>query len=113
MKNQISTFVHQVYFWQKNVGSETDFAQLVIGLKTLQKIEVIIGFHIGMPALSQDPDIDCSYSVSLLVCFNSAEDEKLYQVHPVHMKFMEDCGHLFNKVRVYDSLQVPLGSLSL
>lgn len=111
MKNAISSFVHQVYFWQKNVGSKTDLAQLTIGLRTLQKIDVITGFHIGTPAPSQDPDIDCSYSVSLLVCFNNAEDEKLYQAHPIHLKFMEDCGHLFNRVRVYDSLQAPLGSL--
>ena len=106
MKNEISTFVHQVYFWQKDAQSKTELAQLIAGLKSLQKIEVIKGFHIGTPAVSQDPDIDSSFSVSLLVCFDNANDERLYQTHPIHLKFMEDCGHLFSKVKVYDSLQV-------
>ncbi len=112
MKNEISTFIHQVYFWQKDAESKTDLARLILGLKTLQKIEVIKGFHIGTPAQSQDSDIDRSYSVSLLVSFDDAKDEKLYQAHPIHMKFVEDCGHLFSKVKVYDSLQVPFGPLN-
>lgn len=106
MKNEISNFVHQVYFWQRNVGSEIELTLLILGLKTLQEIEVITGIHIGFPASSQDTNIDRSYSVSLMVSFNNAKDEQLYQMHPIHLKFMEDCGHLFNKVMVYDSLQV-------
>jgi len=34
------------------------------------------------------------------------EEEEVYQKHPIHLKFVEDYSHLWEKVIVYDSVQV-------
>lgn len=41
---------------------------------------------------------------SLLMFFASVEDQKRYQDHPLHLKFVEDCAHLWRKVVVYDAV---------
>ena len=97
-------FVHHVYFWLKNKESKEDRAALIKGLQALSKIDYIKLFHIGQPADTNREVIDTSYSVSWLLFFNSKEEEERYQKDPVHLKFVEDCKHLWSKVVVYDSV---------
>lgn len=102
----ISKLVHHVYFWLKNPNSKEDLAQLIHGANTLTSIETIKGFHLAVPAATEDRNvIDNSYQVSWLAFFDSEADEQIYQVHPTHLKFIEDYGHLWSRVVVYDSLQ--------
>lgn len=103
-KKKKSMFVHHVYFWLKNEGSAEDRKKLLEGLKTLKAIDVIRTFHIGKPANTNREVIDTSYAFSLLMIFDSAEDEATYQVHPIHKKFIENHAHLWSKVIVYDSI---------
>jgi len=106
MSGTISNLSHHVYFWLKNPESKDDLAQLIRGVKTLTSIEPIKGFHIAVPAATEDRNvIDNSYQVSWLAFFDSEADEQIYQVHPTHLKFIEEYGHLWSKVVVYDSLQ--------
>ena len=106
MSGIISTLSHHVYFWLKNPGSKEDQAKLISGVKTLTNIETIKGSHVATPAATEDRNvIDNSYSVSWLAFFDSEADEQIYQTHPIHLKFIEDCEHLWSKVVVYDSLQ--------
>ncbi|USQ97525.1 Dabb family protein [Caulobacter sp. RL271] len=99
------TLIHHVFFWLKNAGSRADRDQLIAGLKPLRGIEVIQQLHIGVPASTEKRDVvDNSYDVSELMVFKSVEDQKLYQDHPLHLKFVKDCGHLWAKVVVYDSI---------
>ena len=101
------TLIHHVFFWLKNPGSAADRDRLVAGLKTLKAIEVVRDLHIGLPAPVEKRDVvDGSYDVSELMIFGSVEDERIYQHHPVHQAFIRDCGHLWQKVVVYDSLDV-------
>src|SRR5687768_3187566 len=97
-------FVHHVYFWLKNAGSKEDQARLLIGLQTLKKIETIKMSHIGVPADTNRDVIDTSYQMSLLLVFDNRKDQDVYQNHPVHLKFVEDCSNLWKKVIVYDSV---------
>jgi hypothetical protein len=99
--------VHHVFFWLKNPDSKEDLNKLIEGLKTLRKIETIKKYHIGVPASTEKRDVvDNSYAVSELMFFDDVEGQNVYQVHPLHKKFIEDCSHLWEKVIVYDSLDV-------
>jgi hypothetical protein len=101
-----SMFVHHVYFWLKNPGSQEDKAKLVEGLQKLTAVETIETFHIGQPADTDREVIDRSYAVSWLLVFRNKADQDVYQVHPLHLKFVEECAHLWEKVIVYDSVDI-------
>lgn len=96
-------FVHHVYFWLKRPGNEADRAKLVEGLEKLSKVKTIKMAHIGFPADTNRPVIERSYAVSWLCFFKNGVDQASYQVDPIHLKFVEDYSHLWEKVIVYDS----------
>ena len=99
--------VHHVFFWLKNPGSKEDLNKLLEGLKTLKKIETVKKIHIGVPASTEQREvIDSSYSASELLFFDDLAGQKKYQDHPVHLKFIENCSHLWDKVVVYDSVDM-------
>ena len=99
-------FVHHVYFWLKNPDSKEDKAKLIDGLRKLSKVKTIKSFHIGQPAATNRDVIDRSYSVSWLLFFDSAADQDSYQIDPIHLKFVEECSSVWNKVVVYDSIDI-------
>lgn len=97
--------IHHVFFWLKTPGSKTDRDTLIAGLKTLKAIDIVQQLHIGVPASTERREVvDNSYDVSELMFFNSVADQKLYQDHPLHLKFVKDCSPLWAKVVVYDSI---------
>jgi hypothetical protein len=97
-------FVHHVYFWLQNPGSADDLKALTEGLRSLTSIQTIASFHIGKPAGTNRDVIETSYSLSWLILFRNAADQESYQTDPVHLKFVENCKHLWSKVVVYDSI---------
>lgn len=97
-------FVHHVYFWLNNPESADDLKKLLEGLNKLSKVKTIKMFHIGKPAGTNRDVIDSSYAVSWLLLFNSREDQDSYQTDPIHLKFIDECKHLWKKVVVYDSI---------
>ena len=104
--NDNSTFIHHVYFWLKNPDSKTDFGQLVAGLHKLSAVKTIKTFNIGKPADTSRDVIDSSYSISWLLLFNNKADQDSYQTDPIHLKFVDECKHLWKKVVVYDTVNV-------
>ena len=96
-------FVHHVYFWLKNPDSKADKDKLVEGLQKLSKVKTIKMFHIGQPAATNRDVIDRSYAISWLVLFANKADQDSYQTDPIHLKFVEECSSVWNKVVVYDS----------
>lgn len=101
-----NSFIHHVYFWLKNPESINDRNQLIEGLYKLSAVTTIKGFHIGKPASTKRDVIDSSYSVSWLLIFNNKEDQDSYQTDPIHLKFVEECSHLWSKVVVYDTVGI-------
>ena len=99
-------FIHHVYFWLNNPESSEDRDQLIEGLKKLTKVESIKTFHIGKPADTNRSVIDTSYSLSWLLTFDTKENEASYQTDPIHLKFVEECKHLWKKVVVYDTIDL-------
>lgn len=95
--------VHHVFFWLNQSGNQADRDQLIAGLRTLRAIPVIRDLQIGVPASTEKRDVvDSSYDVSELMVFDNAADQKIYQDHPIHQAFVQQCGHLWRKVVVYD-----------
>ena len=104
---KIPALTHTVFFWLKNPDSKGDRDALIAGLKTLIAIETVRGMHIGVPASTEKRDVvDNSYQVSELLVFDDVEGQNIYQSHPIHVKFVEDCSHLWRKVIVFDSIAV-------
>lgn len=99
-----NAFVHHVYFWLKNPGSQEDRARLIAGLQKLSKAGTIRQFHIGQPAGTNRDVIETSYAVSWLLLFDTAADQDTYQTDPIHLQFVGECSPLWSKVLVYDSI---------
>ena len=105
-KEMKNIFVHHVYFWLKNKENTEDLSKLIAGLKKLSAVATIRQFHIGKAASTSREVIDGSYSISWLVLFDNKADQDSYQTDPVHLKFVEECSVLWNKVVVYDSIDI-------
>ena len=94
---------HHVFFWLKNPESKEDREKLIAGVKSLSKIPVVRDLVVGIPAKTEKRDVvDNSWAVSELMFFDSVDDEAIYQAHPIHKKFAEECSPLIGKVVVYD-----------
>ncbi|HEY6642709.1 Dabb family protein [Povalibacter sp.] len=99
--------VHHALFWLKRPGSREDRERLIAGLKTLRQIDAIRELHIGVPANTEQRDVvDASFDVSEVMLFDDEAAQSAYQKHPVHRKFVEDCSSLWQKVVVYDAIDV-------
>ena len=99
--------VHHVYFWLNNPSSKEDLSKLIEGLTTLKQIKQLRLAKIGLPAATEKRDVvDNSYSVSWLNVFDDVQGQNEYQVHPVHLSFVENYKHLWQKVVVYDSQDI-------
>jgi hypothetical protein len=97
--------IHHVFFWLKEPKNEAHKKQLVKALNDLLKVESIKLSHIGFPAGTESRDVvDHSYSVSYMVMFDDQAGQDAYQVHPLHVKFVDENSHLWKKVVVYDSV---------
>ena len=103
-KTMNNIFIHHVYFWLKNTGNVDDRNKLVEGLKKLSKAATIKQFHIGKPANTSREVIDSSYAVSWMLIFDNDANQAIYQTDPIHLKFIEECSHLWSKVVVYDAV---------
>ncbi len=97
--------IHHVFFWLKNPGSKEDRDQLVAGVKTLSKIETVRELRVGVVAPTEKRDVvDNSWAVSELMFFSDLAGQATYQTHPVHLEFIKNCSHLWEKVIVYDAV---------
>jgi hypothetical protein len=106
-QNNKKQLAHHVFFWLKNPDSKEDLNKLLEGLRTLEKIESVRKINIGVPASTEKrPVVDNSYHASELIFFDDVAGQDIYQVHPIHKKFVEQYSHLWAKVIVYDSIDV-------
>src|SRR5690606_23863941 len=99
--------IHNVFFWLKNPDSREDRDKLIAGIKSVAAIETVRAIHVGVPASTEKRDVvDNSFDVSEMLGFDDVEGQNIYQVHPLHQKFVEEHSHLWSKVVVYDSMAV-------
>jgi hypothetical protein len=101
---QKNMFVHSVYFWLKPDLTEEQRAKFWEGVRSLTTIESVRQGFAGLPASTDRPVIDRSYSCALIVIFDGAAGHDAYQVDPVHDKFREECAPFWSKVLIYDAV---------
>lgn len=95
--------VHIVLFWLKKDLSAEDKALFLSGVNCLSGIGTLKGFHVGSPAATtKRPSIDDSYDFGLYTNFANLDGHNSYQTDAIHLKFLEECKHLWESVKVYD-----------
>ena len=101
-------FIHTVFFWLKEDLSEADRAAFPSELAKLGAIESVRQLYIGPPASSEARDVvDGSYGYALIVHFDDLAGHDIYQVHPVHLAFIEANQAKWTRVVVYDTDVMP------
>ena len=96
-------FSHVVIFWTDPANPKAADELIAGAKKYLAPLPGIVHFHVGNVAPSHLPVVDQSYQVALNVVFDSKQAQDEYQVHPLHLEFVEkvfkpNC----QKVVVYD-----------
>lgn len=94
-----------IVFFTLAESNDANRAKLIEGCKKhLDGHEGVVYFGVGVNAPEYDrPVNDRDYDVALHLIFKTAKDQDVYQTHPRHVKFVEECQGLWNKVRVFDS----------
>jgi hypothetical protein len=104
--SQRPPLVHHVFFWLKNPASKEDRDKLVEGVKTLKNIPTVKELHVGVVASTEKRDVvDNSWAVSELMFFDDLQGQATYQTHPIHLEFIKNYSHLWEKVVVYDVME--------
>ncbi len=96
-------FVHVVNFYLKKSLSVEEVSLFETCVQTLGTVETVMVFNVGKPANTDRPVIDKSYDYCLLVTFIDEAGHDVYQVAPIHLEFIKNCAHLWEKVIIYDS----------
>ena len=96
-------FSHVVIFWTDPTNPKSA-EELIAGAEQyLGGIPGILAFHVGRMVASPRPVVDQSYQVALNVTFPSKQVQDEYQIHPMHLEFVEKVlKRLVRKVVVYD-----------
>lgn len=96
-------FSHVVIFWTDPANPQSTDALLAGAEQYLKPIPGVLHFHIGRMVPSHRPVVDQSYQVALNLVFPDKKAQDDYQVHPLHIEFVEkvfkpNC----KKVVIYD-----------
>ncbi len=98
-------FVHMVYFWLREGAEAGDAEKLALGCHSyLTSIPGVLRIAVGFPAGTARAVVDNSYGVALLVEFADKQAHDIYQEHPDHQRFIEQCRSLWSRVQVYDTV---------
>ncbi len=82
-------FSHVVIFWTQP-DRPTAADELLAGAeKYLRPIPGLLSFHVGKMVPSHRDVVDQSYQVALNLQFETKEAQDDYQVHPLHLEFVE------------------------
>ena len=94
--SQQTGFFHNVFFWLREGGAEAaDASRLAEGCTAhLTNIPSVLRLTVGSPAGTDRGVVDNSYAVALLLEFADAAAHDVYQEHPDHLRFIDECSHL-------------------
>ena len=100
-------FTHCVFFWLKEETTREDRVKFEEGLRSLTAIPSAFHAAFGVPATTDRPVVERSYSYGLMVRFEDLAAHDAYQVGPVHKEFLKNCAVLWSRVQVYDFVDPP------
>ena len=96
-------FSHVVIFWTDPKNPKAADEIIAGAQKYLSPIPGIVNFHIGKMVSSHRPVVEQTYAVALNVQFRDKKTQDDYQVHPLHLEFVEKASKpICAKVVVYD-----------
>ena len=96
--------IHTVIFWLKENLDEDDRSQFFQGVEKLGDIQSVEHNFIGSPAnTAKRPVVDDTYDCALTVVLKDLKDHDSYQVDPIHLNFIKECSHLWEKVQIFDA----------
>jgi hypothetical protein len=82
-------FSHVVIFWT-HPDKPAAADELIAGAeKYLRPIPGVVSFHIGKMVSSHRDVVDQSYQVALNLQFENKQQQDDYQIHPLHLEFVE------------------------
>jgi stress responsive alpha/beta barrel protein len=82
-------FSHVVIFWTDPKNLQAPDALIAGAEKYLKPIPGVLNFHIGRMAQSHRPVVDQTYQVALNLTFPDKKTQDAYQLHPLHLEFVE------------------------
>ncbi|MSU33692.1 MAG: Dabb family protein [Pedosphaera sp.] len=96
-------FSHIVIFWT-DPANPKDADDLLAGChRYLKSIPGVMSYHAGKMVGSPRPVVDQSYHVAVNLVFPNKKAQDDYQVHPMHIEFLEKVFRpLCKKAVVYD-----------
>lgn len=96
--------VHSVYFWLKPDLTAAQRAEFLTALQALKDVPSVGQFFLGTPAGVQDrPVVDKSFDYSITCVFENLDAHNAYQVHPLHLAFVQTGKPLWTRVQIYDA----------
>jgi len=96
--------IHTVYFWLEPSLKEAERADFVRGAEQLGTVPEVLHFYGGAPAATESRDVtDHSFDYSIHLFFASEATQLAYQLHPIHLKFVDEQAAKFAVVKVFDS----------
>ena len=105
MENTTETgFIHTVFFWLKEGTTEEQKKEFEQGMQALGKTPTIVKWYYGQPEPNERAVVDTSFDYSWICHFKNSADQASYQVDPIHDVFVEKFKHLWETVKVYDSV---------
>jgi hypothetical protein len=94
---------HIVVFWTDPAIPDAADALIAGAERYLRGIPGVEQFHVGRMVPSHRAVVDQSYQVALNVVFADKKAEEAYQVHPLHLEFVERVfKRVCRRVVVYD-----------
>jgi len=102
--NTQKSFIHIVLFWLKKPTNSVDRKTFEQNMnRFLDTSKYAKNKHFGVPAKTDRPVVDSSYTYCLKVTFDNLEDHDNYQVEAPHKLFISESSKLWGKVLIYDS----------
>jgi hypothetical protein len=96
-------FSHVVIFWTDPANPNAADELIAGAHQYLAPIPGVLNFHVGKMVGSHRPVVDQSYQVALNLVFPDKKAQDDYQVHPMHIDFVEKVfKKVAKKVLVYD-----------
>ena len=96
-------FSHVVVVWTDPATPGAADELIAAADRYLKAIPGVLYFHAGKMASSDRPVVDQTYQVALNMQFAGKKSMEDYQVHPLHLEFVEKVfKRLRKKVVVYD-----------
>lgn len=95
---------HSVFFWLDESLSSKQKQEFEGGMRALFDIDVVKAGSYGSAATTPErPVTNNDFDYALFLEFENVEDHNIYQTHPDHQVFIDQCSQWFKTVKIFDT----------